>query len=353
MKNTESATTHSQDKPSRIIWIDILKVICIGAMILLHISAMGLSESQIGSAEWQFYNVIDSLCRFCVPVFVMISGSIFLNRKYLKLKKYIVRILAALVFWSITYTLFAQSISMIQGNLDITTFLKALIYPTHLWFLYMILGIYIIIPLLQQIVSSKSTEQYYLLLWLVMGIILPAGEGISIISPYIKPIIDQLHFHFVLEYSGYFVLGHYIRKYSIGSIENHALLLFLTGTILTIIGTWYMSAARGSLSETFYNYLYPTTLLSSLGIFIIIKNAHLPHNMKHGLMRIITLIAEMSLGIYAIHMFYLIIFHKLGVNATSLNPIIYVPSIFIMTVTISFFTIYIIRKYLPFGKRIT
>ena len=93
---------------SRKYYLDYLRVSATFAVMSLHIAADNWLNAGVRSFEWQVFNFYDSLVRFGVPVFVMISGALFLNPdKYIPVKKlytkYIFRIAAAFVFWSFLY----------------------------------------------------------------------------------------------------------------------------------------------------------------------------------------------------------------------------------------------------------
>jgi surface polysaccharide O-acyltransferase-like enzyme len=60
-------------------WIDLLKAIAAFAVIILHVTVSLLYD--FGDKEhWQAANFYNSLVRFSVPVFVMISGVLLLNK---------------------------------------------------------------------------------------------------------------------------------------------------------------------------------------------------------------------------------------------------------------------------------
>ena len=65
----------------RIFYLDFLKGVAIFFVVLLHTAALGLSRAEIGTFTWEVCNVIDSLCRFVVPIFVIISGALLLDEK--------------------------------------------------------------------------------------------------------------------------------------------------------------------------------------------------------------------------------------------------------------------------------
>ncbi|WP_273975049.1 acyltransferase family protein, partial [Serratia ureilytica] len=55
-------------------WFNNARVIAILAVVLLHVSSRVVMWSELGSNDWWYANLYDSLVRWCVPVFVMISG---------------------------------------------------------------------------------------------------------------------------------------------------------------------------------------------------------------------------------------------------------------------------------------
>ena len=59
---------------------DYLRVLASFGVIILHIAAKKFLSLSVYSNEWQVLNFYDSIVRWTVPVFVMISGALFLNR---------------------------------------------------------------------------------------------------------------------------------------------------------------------------------------------------------------------------------------------------------------------------------
>ena len=90
-------------KNNRIVYFDYLRIIAIFAVIVLHIAAHNWHGTDVNSFEWQMFNIYDSIVRWGVPVFVMISGALFLG-KDISIKKlynkHIFRIFLSLIIWS-------------------------------------------------------------------------------------------------------------------------------------------------------------------------------------------------------------------------------------------------------------
>jgi surface polysaccharide O-acyltransferase-like enzyme len=89
-------------------WLDFVRWIATIAVITIHVAAPYLYKyGSIPMLNWNFYNFIDSLTRFAVPFFVMLSGALLLNRNdSLKdfLFKRFSRVLIPFLFWSIIYS---------------------------------------------------------------------------------------------------------------------------------------------------------------------------------------------------------------------------------------------------------
>ena len=110
---------------SRIIYADLLRIIATFAVIVLHVSASKWYDTPVKDFNWQIYNLYDSLVRWAVPIFVMLSGMFFLNpEKFVStsniIKKYIFRILLAIIVWGLFYQVYEIIGKFIFRNESIT-----------------------------------------------------------------------------------------------------------------------------------------------------------------------------------------------------------------------------------------
>ena len=90
--------------------LDYLRIIAILCPIIGHFITINSKNTSINSVHWLIANVIDNLLRWCIPVFVMISGALFLDQnKEINIKtlykKNILRLFIALIFWSLFYAI--------------------------------------------------------------------------------------------------------------------------------------------------------------------------------------------------------------------------------------------------------
>ena len=67
---------------SRIVWIDLIKVIATFSVIILHSSSGVVNQFlSIDRAIWNIANIYDSMTRMSVPLFFMLSGALLLNQR--------------------------------------------------------------------------------------------------------------------------------------------------------------------------------------------------------------------------------------------------------------------------------
>ena len=156
----------------RIAYLDFLRVFSMIFVVMIHVVFDLFNNAAVSSSEWQIFNAYDSLSRWSVPVFVMISGALFLDSKKpfgQILKKNVLRLAIAYVVWTIIYSIICN----IYYN-DFNTTLDQLINGHfHMWFILMMIGLYLVTPLLRKIVEEKSTIRLFLILALIFAMFLP------------------------------------------------------------------------------------------------------------------------------------------------------------------------------------
>lgn len=136
----------------------------------------------------------------------------------------------------------------------------------------------------------------------------------------------------MLGYSGYYVLGHWLRTEKL-SRKAEKWLYFggVLGTIVTVGATWLASRAAGTADETLAEYLSPNVLLTSAAVyrFVISRREQLKPS------RWLTRLAGVSFGCYLVHPLVLWIFEWIGLMPTLLHPVVMVPILTGITLLIS------------------
>lgn len=340
-------------KEKRIEYLDLLRIIAIIGVIVIHVTTREITENNIENLKINLLFLFDGFVRWCVPIFIMISGTLFLSKEYsfkeLYFKK-ILRIITAFIFWTIMCVIFLNDKTINQVIIR-----KLLVGNYHMWFLLMIMGLYILTPILKKIVESESLTKYFLIVWIVISLLLPTIYDVILLiteNSYIVTIINAFKFNLnkleiALSYSGYFVLGYYLYKKNFSKKSRIEIyILGIIGAILTTILTMIVSKRMGKYTDLYSKFLSLNVFLQSVAIYVFAKY-HFRTN------KVFKNVAKCCFGIYLVHV---IVLEKgesiLGINALLFNPILSVPlittSVFLKSLLISEILnkIPILKKYI-------
>jgi surface polysaccharide O-acyltransferase-like enzyme len=339
----------------RLIYIDLLKIVAIFSVIIIHVNAMRFYNIDLKSSEWQIYNIFYGITKWCVPVFIMASGMFFLDPlKDISIKKiytkYIFRLAIALFFWATIYILYRSYIYNIP--LDLPIYIKTLLKAQtnyHLWFLYVIIGLYVITPILRKIIeSSKRRElEYFLGIWTIFTVLIPFLTSFKTFSP-ISNLFSQFSISLIGGFVGYFILGYYLKTFEIKkSIRILIYILGFISCIFTIYGTQYLSLRNDALEQKLYGYLSPGVAIMSISVFIFFKYVISKIRFNDITVKIITTLSNCIFGIYLVHDIFIITTLKMQILPNIINPMICVPLFAIGLFLVSFLVSYLINK-IPF-----
>lgn len=342
---------------TRIYYLDILRVIATFSVIILHVSGYKLEWLSPTTFDWQVMNFYDSISRFAVPVFVMISGALFLNRECnIKriFKKNILRIVTAFCFWSVLYgilaiVLYNKSLKLAVGEMIVGHY--------HLWFLFMIVGLYIACPLLKKITESEILTKYFLVTSFVFSFVIPQGVNIvgvfsQSIADSMNVIIDNIGFKIAMGYSGYFVLGYALNNKEFSPKEKKIIYFIgVAGFLSAVAFNSVISIYKGETVVLFNDYLSVPVLLESIGLFVFMKNMKLDLSEKAE--NYLSNLSKFSFGVYLGHLIVFEAINKLtSINMYVLNPIMAIPLYAIIITVVSFIAsailnnIPILKKYI-------
>ncbi len=339
-------------KQSKVLYLDILRALACVIVVMFH--STGVYEDDVYTVNFWVSNIFEAFARIGVPLFVMISGALMLNEDYnctpKKIYKHIIKMLVFFVIWSAIYC----AKFLINGTLNIwgalTDFIKG---PYHLWFVPMIIGLYLIVPLLRLWVkkTNKKYVEYYLILSLLFASVVPNAIGhLSAISDafsIFKEPLSNLGISYVLGHTGYFILGWYLSTFDI-KYKKTLFLLGGLGVFITFFGTGILSMMRGEFYTLSGNFRIGV-ILYAVAVFVFIKTMFSSKNYEDKkVYSFINTICSCSLGIYAIHA-GIVPISRQYINFDS--ALLQIPIEFTVTILVSFALAWIIRK-IPVLKKI-
>lgn len=355
--------------PNRTIYFDVLRIISVIAVIMIHVSAMNMNTIDTHSYNWQFSNLYDSLASFAVPVFVMISGALLLDpNKRFSIKtfysKNLLRVSSSLVFWSIVYSVFYK-----MYKKDPIT-IKSIIIDTinghfHLWFLFMLIGLYIATPFFRLIAENLKLSKLLVLICLLFSFIIPNLNNLILFFPSYAPTIDspialvinwfsRISPPIISEYVGYFFAGYLLRISVIN--KRYTNILYLLGSLSAIYSIVVSSivSMRDNASVVFYHNTEINMFFVSIAIFLMVKNNN-DRIMKKSevFLKIIVFISDHCFAIYLVHMIVLYLLEWMGLSSITFNSFISIPVITLIIFTASLGVAIIIKKIPFMNKYIT
>ncbi len=324
-------------RPRREGWADLLRCAAVLAVIVLHTAGSQLPNAPLGSVDWHVLNGYNSLSRWCVPAFIMLSGAFLLDpERDLPLKRlfsrHILRIAAALLVWGAFYALLGYFSNC--GGAPTLAGMGAALYSAllgnthyHLWFLYMIIGLYLVTPVLRAFVrgADRQSAQVFFLLAVLFACLLPTLLRLRP-SQTVSTYVSYLNVKLILGHVGYFTAGYYLRTREISpKARRWIYALGLLGTVVTLFGTAGLSLARGALVQTLYEYDSPNVAAMSVAVFVLFRS--LPQGKGRLCSAWAGRVAGISFGIYLVHEAFLMLLRHSGVTALSFFPLLSVPAL--------------------------
>lgn len=347
---------------NRVIYLDYLRLIAMIAVVFIHTGVQKLFSVQVGIFDWHMFNLYTSGVRFAVPIFVMISGALMLNPQRnvtsKKLFSKILNLLVVLWIWSLFYAVFdPQEEGRIIEKLELM-----FLGHFHMWYLYMLVGLYLILPILRAFIENKKIVKYFLILSLIFSFILPdiiyickqtQMSVLCIFADISQRILDDIDFTFAIGYVFYFVLGYYLSKVELNKkIRLLIYILGIVGFVATFLLTYFVSVSEGRTTDIFYSNFSVFVMLEAVAVFVFAKYELVKIKLNNTVSILIDKIVACSLGVYLVHMFVLDMLDKLfGLNVMSFNAVISVPLLSILVLLISL-VIIAIMKIIPIIKKL-
>ncbi len=260
--------------------------------------------------EWiRFFlilNIPNAITRFAVPLFVMISGCLMINRghDYKYLIKKSAHYMAIFFIWSVIYSLvlIEKPFTGIHSlkSLLINTFFDSLSGWFHFWFLFLICGLYLVLPIIEIIANNLigNLKRYYVILCIICCFVLNPLMGIPFLGEVFGDHLKSFLVGFLNQYTFYFLMGYWLKN---TVFKNKSLLWtgVCTGLLLNAVIGNYSSWVFGDRVVSFVDAQSLVTLLVCSCLFLACKGIKEPEG-KHK--EVVILLSELSFGVYLCHM---------------------------------------------------
>lgn len=250
----------------RLEYIDLLKFFAIFSIIAQHCFLVWQNVEVMNIKVYGFSGIL----RFGVPIFIMISGALLLNRDIeigSFLKKKTSRLVYPFIFFYIITFLFVFLTGHTHAQTSDIFFFR--------WYFWMILGVYLSIPIINKFIQHSSMKEisYFIYIFIFASIFYQIT--------YILGIIQCFDLTLFLSPLGYLVLGYYLSKkefnLSTNKIITLSIIIFLISSFiesLIITGSIPMTEfnlANSSIGLTSYLDVNIIKIIQSASLFILCK----------------------------------------------------------------------------------
>ncbi len=325
----------------RVLFFDLAR--CVAAVAVIAIHVLGPYRQLLGEIpfqDWFFAISVNSVSRWAVPVFILISGALMLSDKRpFDLKYYVSRrlgkVLVPFIVWSLFYAYFSGwSASGFDGQHAMDVLEQSATHSTyyHLGFFYYFIPLYFVIPLFRWFVGKFDDGTLY------------AFTGVWLVTTVMYLLrIDGPWSHQMWLYSGLLPLG-YILYQKIPANRTTAMLFALAG-LASFAATIYMVTTMSLEADKYsfgrwLSYKTINTIAAASMVFMLCR--YFGEGLSDKTNKVVGFISRHSLGIYILHPIFLWPYKEFGWYEA--NPMWVIPVWIVISGSLSLLTSWLLSK---------
>ncbi len=326
----------SQASKRRVIWLDLLRVFATCLVPLAHLCSNVINNTEgVYSSDYITMNFYNSMCRWVVPAFVMISGVFFLHpgkecdpKKIFR--KNILRMLTAFAFWSLIYALQQSFFPAVAYDKEVAefsweTFLNDFFTGEyHMWYLYMIAALYLVTPLIKVFTDNATKKQ--LETFMVLSFVFTNLIPMLLVFPGVKElgfssVNDYINIGYVSGYTGLYVGGYYMMRYPFRKkMRLFIYAMGIIGYLLMSCGNLWLSFELESPTKDLLAASHASSIMIAYAMFTFFQHVISRLRFSSGQVRIITWLSTYSFGAFLSHVLIMRLFQYFGIQAIHFNP---------------------------------
>ena len=306
----------------RIFYLDELRMLAILAVMLCHIDNMYPYVTTSLKAAIPYF--LTAFGRIGVPLFLMLSGALLLNRDYelgFFLKKRFSRILIPFIFWVIVIAIF--QFTLLAVPMDET--IKWMMGSGVTWYVYELIGAYLFLPVVNAFILKygENAAKYFIVLWAVV---------LLFKTFHVYP-ISHLKLGYFAGFIGYMVFGHYLFTHKFNFTAGKMMIL----SIILFVAFYIINCANCFINDYFFDYMTIVLALQTAGIFLFFRYAEEYSNdnktsvvgrignfIQGKFGKAITSISVCSYGMYFTHTVFYMVIKKFHFTSIKLIPVLFV-----------------------------
>lgn len=322
----------------RIVYLDVIRIVACVMVILMH------SPMPDCGAPGFVLTGISFVTAPSIGLFFMVSGALLLPTS-LSMKEFYKRRLSKIVFPTLIWTFIYLLVKIINGSITIDqlpSIVLSIPFSAQgdgiLWFMYVLVGLYLITPIISPWLEKASKKEIELILgfWIV-SLLYPVLSNVVSINESNTGIL-----YYFSGFAGYYILGYYLNHYKprVGIIT--ALLMILLPIIVCGI------SIRLYQDVDFYKYFWYLSMFvlsMASGWFCLLSKI----NVRGA--KLLSVVSSLSFGIYLSHILIMRSFIWKWCSFFNCGYLFQIIFTVILTFVLSFVLAYLLSK-LPFGRHI-
>ena len=346
---------------SRYLKYDVIRLTAVCLVLITHISAyLVIHFPEPSGVGFRVGAAVDCTASVCIPLFLMLSGALLLDEKtsfdvrHFSSKNY-VAIVKSLLFWLVFYAAWRGIfLPVLKGNQpDIKVFARYFLkldgdFP-HLWYLFMLIGVYPAIPVLRLFVKEEN-RRYILgiLLFAVIVLFIPTTLGVlTWNSDYtIEKFMNKFKVNYITGYIIFLLTGWYLAVFPLTGRKKS--LLFAAGAAALCANILLVEKYMARI-PTIMNYTLSdesiTMLLGSAALFMLLLSVCGDRLTESRMLRFLS---DAAFGIYITHVMVLETLAELVLPFEAFHkrfPILYILTLFAITFTASLGIVMLLSRF--------
>jgi surface polysaccharide O-acyltransferase-like enzyme len=295
----------AQERLRHIQYVNVLRIIAIYAVVAAHVAVWLARATPAFTFNWWLGCWIFYTAHFSIPVFVMISGALLLDdvRQETAMQFYrrrMVRVGIPLVIWTVVY--FVVRVVVHGETLSVARVVRLILTGDvyyHLWFLYMIFGLYLITPTLRSFIRYCPRSQRLFLI--VFGLIVANAyyQSNAILWDNQRSIFTMF-----LPFIPYYLCGYELRLIDPKKVPSVYLILAVVASALYLaaFSGVFLATAGGLQKGLIFDYFGLPQIVLSIAVFWAAYLYGQTSKPLQGFPKTaIEWVASTTLGVYVLH----------------------------------------------------
>lgn len=313
------------DPSVRCAWLDALKVVSAFAVVMTHIASIGWQAQAPSADGWLVTSAYEIATRFAVPAFFMTTGALLLNplrrlstRKILR--RYVPRTALLALLVSFLYSTLEFVLRGWTGWRNVVA--GALDGPYFIWYLWVLVGLYILTPLFRLISEREDSLRYSLI---VLGVFVMGKSTVGAMLP--GSWLDIWFSNFILFGSGmegvfYYLLGAWLISRRPTRAQSLVTIVVGAAALVIAIHLNYVSALE--VGPDLYYVARDNLLIAffSIGVFELFR---LVGPSLEKCESVCGAVSSLGMGIYLIHPFIRLLMEELSVTSWAVEWLCFEP----------------------------